>query len=143
MRAWALAMMGVLAACSKPMYSSPKEGPLPASKRPKQQLYQGGKRYTPQGERDDRYSCQGSPADETACQAVRGPGFHCVLEPPVGYWEGEIRCSGAAVQDWEMERDQQRVDALPIPGCECSCTDEHVRAADAFQQRLQECANVP
>jgi hypothetical protein len=123
--------------------TAPSAPPAPATDAtPARTLYQRGKVYQPIGADGDRYTCDGDAQLEADCKLVR-PGHACTLESPVGYWEGSIRCKGTRITDEEQQRDWERLSALTVPRCVCSCADDFIAAADAWERRREHCSRVP
>jgi hypothetical protein len=105
-------------------------------------LYQDGKPFRASNAYEAQFTCKGSDEARDACAAMH-PKARCVLEPPVGYWAGEIRCKGTRVTEWEMQAEEERRNALGIPPCECSCDPAWMAADERYRARLEECSNVP
>ncbi len=68
----------------------------------------------------------------------------CKLVPPVAYWDGEMRCSGARIdEDRNPDDDKAWIASLATPACMCSCEQAYVDALGDYEARLHECSMMP
>lgn len=111
------------------------DAPTPTSTAADGRLYAYGKPL-PAGH-DDRYTCRASDDQIRTCTGA------CRLMPPVKYWDGPLRCSGVALPPPNLADEKQRLAALAIPTCQCSCDPGYKAASDAYHNEILRCSSVP